>query len=67
MHIPREKRLLPFLVKIALMGVAATILFLPKLEREPPASPRPVDLLALVQSNSFPLTMNASDTLVVTR
>ena len=67
MHIPREKRLLPFLAKIALTGVAATILFLPNFEPEPPARPGPVDLLALVQSNSLPLTRNASDTLVIAR
>ena len=67
MHIPREKRLLPFLAKIALTGVAATILFLPNFEPEPPALPRPLDLLALVQTNSLPLTGNASDSLVIAR
>ena len=67
MHIPREKRLLPLLAKIGLTGAAVTILFLPNFEPEPPALPRPVDLLALVQSNSLPLTMNASDTSVIAR
>ena len=66
MHIHLEKRLLPLLGKIALTGVAATILFLPNFEPEPPALPRP-DLLALVQTNSLPLTGNASNTLVMSR
>ena len=67
MQISREKPLLPFLAKIALTGVAATILFLPNFEPEPPALPRPLDLLALVQTNSLPLTGNASDSLVIAR
>ena len=67
MHIPREKRLLPLLAKIGLTGAAVTILFLPNFEPEPPALPRPLDLLALVQSNSHPSIRNASDTQVMSR
>ena len=67
MHIPREKPLLPLPAKIGLTGAAVTILFLPNFEPEPPALPRPADLLVLVQTNSLPLTGNASNTLVMSR